>query len=459
MLLRQRLTLLNTLLVGGLLLIFGAAAYQLVTLALTYQVDRQLAISAEEALSILALDNNGEIYLNGLEDMVREESFYFQLWSRNKQIIYDSPSLSSVQPLDMGGFGLTEPVFKDQELHGGDPVRVLTIPLQVGRKPVGTMMIGADLSLITILQNSMISVILWGVLSAVALVGFGVWFSSNRALSPLEKVSETALQITHAEDLANRIPYLGPDDEVGRLISAFNETLERLEKLFKTQRQFISDVSHELRTPLTVIKGNLDLLRKMKCIEDEEFDAINDEVNRLTRMVQDLLLIAQAESGRLPLEEQEVSLDTLLLEVLQQAEILAENRVTLKIKDIDQVIVSGDNDRLRQVLLNILSNAVKFTPDGGEINVSLRKTATKSVLSITDTGPGIPEEDLPHIFKRFYRTEKARTRSSDSGFGLGLSIAYWIVRNHEGDILVRTKEGKGTTFTILLPLQQPADVS
>jgi signal transduction histidine kinase len=459
MLLRQRLTLLNTLLVGGLLLIFGAAAYQLVTLALTYQVDRELAITAGEALDILTLDENGAVSTTGLENMVREESFYFQLWSRNKQIIYGSPTLSSVQPLDMGGFGLTAPVFKDQELRAGDPVRVLTIPLQVGRKPVGTMMIGTDLSLISILQNSMISVILWGVLSAVGLVGFGVWFSSNRALSPLEQVSETALQITHAEDLAKRIPYSGPDDEVGRLISAFNETLERLEKLFKTQRQFISDVSHELRTPLTVIKGNLDLLRQMKCIEDEEFDAINDEVNRLTRMVQDLLLIAQAESGRLPLEKEEVSLDTLLLEVMQQAKILADNRVNLKLKDIDQVIVFGDNDRLRQVLLNILSNAVKFTPDGGEINISLRKTVKKSVLSITDSGPGIPEEDIPHIFKRFYRAEKARTRSSDSGFGLGLSIAYWIVRNHEGDILVRTKEGKGTTFTILLPLLDSVDLS
>lgn len=457
MYLRKRLTLLNTLVVGGLLLLFGAVSYQAVSLALTYQIDRQLALAAEEAVQAIKPSEDGGFLDGPLQEFDLEENLYYQFWTRNKQLAYSSPNLNISSPLNVAGFGLSQPVYKDERLAEDSPLRVLSVPLVLGRKPIGTLMVGADLTIISVIQNTLLSIILWGAFGAVGLVGIAVWISTYRALTPLEKISQTAMQITRAEDLARRIPYTGPDDEVGQLISAFNNTLERLESLFKTQRQFISDVSHELRTPLTVIKGNLDLLRRMRCIEEDEFETINDEVNRLTRMVQDLLLIAQAETGQMPLEIATVSLDTLLLEVVQQAEVLADGKVALKIPEIDQVLVMGDKDRLKQVFLNIISNAIKFTPPGGEVTLKLRKTAQKAVLSVTDTGPGIPTEDLPHLFKRFYRTEKARTRSPESGFGLGLSIAYWIVRNHEGDITVRSKEGKGTTFTVLLPLAaQPA---
>ncbi len=454
MYLRKRLTLLNTLIVGGLLLLFGAVSYQFVSLALTYQIDRQLALAARDVVAAVKATDQGEINRESFQDIPLEENLSYQIWNRNKQLLLSSPNIGTVRPLNVDGFGLTEPVFKDEQLGEEDPLRVLSVPLMLGRRPVGTLMVGADLTIISLIQNSLLSIIFWGVFAAVGLVGFAVWFSTYRALAPLERISRTAMQITRAEDLALRIPYQGPDDEVGQLIAAFNDTLERLESLFNTQRQFISDVSHELRTPLTVIKGNLDLLRRMDCIEEEEFDSINEEVNRLTRMVQDLLLIAQAETGRLPLEMEEISLDTLLLEVVQQAEVLAKGKLTMEIAEIDQVMVPGDRDRLKQVMLNVVSNAVKFTPEGGKVTLKLHKTRQKAVLTITDTGPGIAEEDLPHIFKRFYRTEKARTRTPGSGFGLGLSIAYWIVRNHQGDITVRSREGRGTTFSILLPLSE-----
>jgi two-component system phosphate regulon sensor histidine kinase PhoR len=147
-----------------------------------------------------------------------------------------------------------------------------------------------------------------------------------------------------------------------------------------------------------------------------------------------------------------VELDTLLLEVFHEMSVLAHSRLELKVTEIDQIQVLGDRDRLKQVLLNLVSNAIQYTPAGGEVFLSLCKIGDQARLIVRDTGPGIPTKDLPHIFKRFYRVEKSRTRSNTSGFGLGLSIAHWIVDHHGGRIEVDSQEGKGTTFCIWLPL-------
>jgi len=248
-----------------------------------------------------------------------------------------------------------------------------------------------------------------------------------------------------------RIPYTAsPKDEIGALIRAFNRTLERLENLFTSQQRFLADVSHELRTPLTVIKGNADLIRKLGP-DDESLDTIKDEADRLTRMVGDLLLLAQAESGKLPMTMATVALDVLLTDIYQQMRVLSGDKVHLKLTEIDQVVVSGDRDRLKQVLINLTSNAIHYTPNGGEVYLSLSKTDEMARIVVRDTGPGIPSEDLPYIFDRFYRGEKSRTRSKTSGFGLGLSIAYFIVEAHGGRIEVDSHEGQGTAFAVYLP--------
>jgi signal transduction histidine kinase len=174
----------------------------------------------------------------------------------------------------------------------------------------------------------------------------------------------------------------------------------------------------------------------------------------LTRLVGDLLLETQAESGKLPLYFMPVELDTLLLEVFKEMRILARDRVQLKLTEIDQLMVNGDRDRLKQVLINLVSNAIKYTPQGGDVYLSLGRVGDNARLIVRDTGPGIPSQDLPHIFERFYRAEKSRSRSKVGGFGLGLSIAYWIVTNHGGRIEVNSAEGKGTTFCIFLPMYQ-----
>ena len=287
----------------------------------------------------------------------------------------------------------------------------------------------------------------------VLLAAFGSWLAVGRALEPLGTIAETAEQINRADDLARRIPYDGPKgDEIGNLIEVFNQTLERLEMLFTSQQRFLADVSHELRTPLTVIKGNVDLMRRMKNLDDESLTSIDQEAGRLTRLVGGLLLLAQAESGSVSLNMRAVELDTLVLEVFQEMKVLAGEKIELHLTEIDQIQVNGDRDRLKQVLLNLVANAIQYTPQGGDIFLSLGKVAEQARIIIRDTGPGIPAADLPHIFERFYRAEKARTRGKTTGFGLGLSIAHWIVDKHEGRIEVDSKEGQGTTFCIWLPL-------
>jgi two-component system OmpR family sensor kinase len=177
-------------------------------------------------------------------------------------------------------------------------------------------------------------------------------------------------------------------------------------------------------------------------------------VDRLTRLVGDLLLLAQAEAGKIPLNRSLVELDTLVLEVLSEMHVLVGDKMSLRLGDIDQVLVCGDRDRLKQVLVNLVGNGIKFTPAGGEVLVGLGKAHNQARLTVSDNGPGIPADILPHVFERFFRGEKSRTRTPQDGkgFGLGLSIAYWIVRNHEGRIEVTSTEGRGTTFCVWLPL-------
>jgi signal transduction histidine kinase len=324
----------------------------------------------------------------------------------------------------------------------------------MSQRPIGTVQLATSLEVVDATLRVLVIVLLVGSAISVALASFIVWLSTRRALAPLQAVTQTAFQITRADDLSRRISYRGqPDDEVGQLIHAFNQTLGRLENLFNTQRRFLADVGHELRTPLTVIKGNVDLLRRIGTTDEESLVGIENEVDRLTRLVGDLLLLAQAESGKLPLDRRLVELATLTLEALHQMRILAREKLQLRLGEIDQVLVCGDQDRLKQVLVNLIGNAIQYTPNGGEVVVGLGKVDNQAKLTIHDTGPGIPPEDLPHVFERFYRGEKSRTRSRDGkGFGLGLSIAYWIVRNHSGRIEVNSKAGQGTTFCVWLPL-------
>ena len=453
--LRTRLTLLYTSIVGGILLLFGIAVYYSVSLTVTHQLDTTLKTWAEIVYLNTQIDENGHLAVD-LSKLDLPEDVYVQVWGRGNILVSASSNTRSLNsPLDAASLHSTRPLYQDVNRVGGR-LRVLTVPLVAGNRLEGILQVGTRMDVVNATQQTLLEVLLIGTSIAIVAAGLAAWFSSRQAMQPLDNVTKTALQITSADDLSRRIPYKGsPKDEVGQLVAAFNQTLSRLENLFSTQRRFLADVGHELRTPLTVIKGNVGLMRKIKEFDEESLLTIEDEVDRLTRMVGDLLLLAQAESGKIPLAHEVVELDTLLLEVLNQMQVLAHDRVKLNLGDIDQVLVCGDRDRLKQVIVNLVGNAINYTPKGGEIVVGLGKVGERAQLTVTDDGPGIAPEDLPHIFERFYRSEKSRTRQKDGkGFGLGLSIAYWIVRNHGGRIEVNSTLGKGTTFCIWLPLGQ-----
>lgn len=434
-------------------MIFGAAVYVLVGILLVNQVDDTLTQTTRDIVSNTRIDSVGELNVIILPKFNFTSNLFVQVWDANGNLHSTSQNIGGYnQPLDPTGLQASLPVYRDVSIQQAH-LRTLSVPLLAGDRPIGTLQVATSTDLIDSIRRILFYILLGTTLISMFLAGISSWFVIGQALAPLNMVTDTALQISHANDLSRRIPYHGSEkDEIGLLILSFNETLERLDKLFASQQRFLADVSHELRTPLTVIKANADLMRMMKEVDFESLDSIKEETDRLTRMVGDLLLLAQAESGKLPLTFQPVELDALLLDVLKDLHLLAGDRVQLKISEIDQVLVNGDPDRLKQVLVNLISNAIKYTPGHGTVTFELSRVENQSRLMIRDTGPGIPAEDLPYIFERFYRAEKSRTRSKTSGFGLGLSIAYWIINIHGGTIEVESQEGQGTTFTIWLPL-------
>lgn len=454
--LRSRLAVLYTAIVGGILLLFGAAIYIIVSVALVNQIDASLLQATREIIQTTRIEtsNGGDMRVVILPPLDFSTDVFVQVWGRENNLQAQSANLSGFgSPLDPAGLLSGQAVFHNTTI-GTAQLRVVTVPLMLSGRRFASLQVGASLSFVYGTQSILLAVLIIGVIISMAFANLAGWLSTRQTLASLATATETALQITHADDLSRRIPYDGPvNDEIGQLIQAFNKTLSRLENLFNTQRRFQADVGHELRTPLTVIKGNVDLMRHMNQTDPESLDSIESEVDRLTRLVGDLLLLAQAESGKLPLAWNPVELDSLFLEAIQQMRVLARDKISMKLGDFDQVTVCGDPDRLKQVIVNLIGNAIKYTPTGGEVIVSLGKEEGKARLTVSDSGPGIPTEDLPYIFERFYRGEKSRTRSRDGkGFGLGLSIAYWIVRNHHGTIDVAPRQPTGTTFCVWLPV-------
>ncbi len=438
---------------GGILLVISAAVIIVVTALLFNNIDNMLDAAHRVVLSKIKVNELGKIETN-LKFTDISSDVYMQVWGLDGELqasfgIFDN---FINKPFDPDALHTTKPVYRDTDADGLH-IRVLSIPLQRRGHVIAILQLASSLDVVDAARKSLTDVlsIIWVV--AVLFSGIVVWFTLGQTLKPLGAITETVEQINRADDLSRRIPYQGPeDDEIGNLVGSFNQTLERLEALFTSQQRLLADVSHELRTPLTVIKGNADLMRRMKSLDEESLTSIDQEAGRLTRLVGGLLLLAQAESGKLTLNMKRVELDLLLTEVFQEMSILAGSKVHVRLNEIDQAYVNGDRDRLKQVFINLVANAIQYTPQGGEVFLSLEKIGEQARVIVRDTGPGIPAEDLPHIFERFYRAEKSRTRRESTGFGLGLSIANWIVERHGGRIEVNSQERKGTTFAIWLPL-------
>lgn len=450
--LRASLTLLYSLVIGTILLAFGGAAYVLVNTVLVSRVDDRLANVYDGFVALAQVNFVEEVVFTSVPREL-DQDVSVQVWGVDDNLQASYGPLGQIsQPFDPFNKRATRPVFRETA-QNGLTLRVLNVPLVHEDRRVAVMQVAINMETVVLARRYLLFglIVVW--VYGVILAGVASWFTLGRALEPLKSMIETAEHINRADDLSRRIPLQGAEaDELGSLANTFNQTLERLEVLFTSQQRFLADVSHELRTPLTVIKGNVDLMRRMKQFDEESLTSIDQEAGRLTRLVGGLLMLAQAESGKLALNLRPVELDLLVTEVFQEMHILAGGKVRLHLTEIDQLVVNGDRDRLKQVLINLAANAIQYTPQNGEVFLNLSKVGDQARIICRDTGPGIPAEDLPHIFERFYRAEKSRTRSKSTGFGLGLSITKWIVEHHGGRIEVTSKEGQGTTFAIWLPL-------
>ncbi len=336
---------------------------------------------------------------------------------------------------------------------GDQNMRVRTLPVRRGGSVVGALEVGLSESDVSDTLRILLLIIAVAYPVTLGATSFGGVFLAGRALAPIDQITRIARRIS-AEDLSRRLDLRLPDDELGRLAHTFDDMIARLDEAFRRQRQFTADASHELRTPLTSIKGQVEVtLSRERSPQTyrEVLGTVNEEVDRLIRLVGSLLTLARADAGQIPIAKERVDLAGLVASVVEQVRPLAEERgVALEVATAPSATLEADEDLLLQLLLNLLDNAIKYTEKGGQVTVGWASRDGSMELRVRDTGAGIPPEQVPRIFDRFYRVDKARSRA-EGGTGLGLSICRWIAEAHGGSISVESTPGTGSTFTLRLP--------
>lgn len=464
---RLRLTLWYVFLLAVILIAFSGVLFAILSFSLFNEVDRRLEIRASEVNSSLStalqvqteprifIARGGRLTLP-TADAFATPGIFVQVSLLDGVALTRSENLGAqtlvLPPQMMERVARSQAGFvnltKDRI-----PLRVYVTPLTVRNQVLAAILVAESLQSVNDTLRRLGFLLVAGIGGALLLAAVVGAILATVALAPMDRITQTAQSIARSNDLSRRIDDKPTQDEVGRLAATFNEMLGRIEELFRAQQRFVADVSHELRSPLTAIRGNLDLLRRGAGDDaparQTSLAVIDSEASRMQRLVQDLLLLAQADAG-VQIQKQVVELDTLLLDVYRQARWTASG-VKVSLGGEDQAQVLGDADRLKQLFLNLTDNAIKYTPSGGEVTLSFTREGAWVRVQVRDTGIGIPAKDLPHIFDRFYRVDKARGREQ-GGTGLGLSISKWIVDQHGGRIEAQSQVGKGTTFTVRLPL-------
>lgn len=299
------------------------------------------------------------------------------------------------------------------------------------------------------------SLMLYSLPLVLAMSVFAGWLIARRSLRPVDVIATSARTIT-ASNLGLRLPMPATNDEIARLTETLNDMIARLESSFDQIKQFTSDASHELKTPLAILMGELEVALRRPLSEAEYRTTLTsclEEVIRLTHVVQGLLDISRAETGQVQIVRESVRFSALVADVCDDVMLIAETRhIDVATQIQPSITITGDRVRLHQALLNVIENAVKYTPDGGSVRIEVASDDTHVRVVVADTGVGIPADQLPHIYDRFFRVDKARSKSIH-GTGLGLSIVKWIVDAHDGTIETRSTEGRGTTVEIAFPLR------
>ncbi len=452
---RFRLTLWYFAILAAILVLFSAGIYFTQRRTLDANLNDSLRTRATLINGLIDYDASGSPTLDlpsNPNDPSLGESFQ-KLIDPTGTVLFDNSAAFGHLPIDPSAF--------QEARTGGEHVgtlgsgdaqaRVLTAPVSQNGRVVGILQIGQSTADLNSTMHSLLLILVIGIPASLVLASFGGWWVSSRALSPIDHVTTLAKEIT-GHDLSRRLNLDLPDDEVGRLARTFDEMIARLDALFQRQRQFTADASHELRTPLTAIRGQIDvaLTRPRDANEYQRvLAAVNDQVDRMTRLVGGLLMLARSDAGALPLQREPVAVRGLVESIANQIEPLAIAKgMAVVVEAGDPSTVSGDGDLLVQLLLNLADNAVKYT-DRGTIGVGWRTHEDDVEIFVRDTGLGIPADHLPRIFERFHRVDDARSRQR-GGAGLGLAIGKWIAEAHGGQLRVESS-GAGSAFTVTLP--------
>lgn len=481
---RIQLTLLYTAIFALLILLFSIFLYIALDAFLTSEVDSALQLRTRQIAAGISFDNgtisvqdatgevpnlssntksdqgdsqNGPEQVKGSSD-VNIGTLVRVTYSSGKNY-YTSPAFKA---LTLPSDSFTQPLHGVDwqgtvSAHNGQLVRLNSIPLTENGHVYGVLQVGESLAQFTATLQTVIIALAIAAPIILLFGAFGSFWLAKRAFRPIDRLTRTAREI-NAGDLHRRVPVPAARDEVQGLALTLNAMIERLDRAFEQQRRFVADASHELRTPVSVIRSVTDVALE-HTLTRKEYTAvlrdINAESERLSRLIHDLLSLARADEGQLTLDRDAVRLDLLAQDVAASMEPLAaERNLTLHVETPQLVTVQGDTARLIQVMMALVDNALTYTNAGGSVRLAVEAGDGQARVSVSDTGIGIGEEAMPHLFERFYRADPARSRAA-GGSGLGLAIVDWIVRAHGGAVTVESKEGQGSTFTVVLPLAPP----
>lgn len=468
---RWRLTLFIALAIGVILLVLGFALFFFVQEALLSGVEdtaRSRALEAAETVEsgeALEGEETERLTLDGVFVVVRDGEGGILNQTVNLPSRMEESETAWRQALRGGS-----PAEDTVEVSDETPVYVYAVPVDPADGPARVVEAGQSYEATHGTIETFGKVLIAVILGAFLLSAGGAYLLARAALSPVGAVAASARKITES-DLSERLPVTNPKDEIGGLASTINGLLSRLEAAFarreealrkqeealSSQRRFVADASHELRTPLTNIEGYSEMLKEWALRDPEtareSVDAIGDESKRMRAMVESLLSLARGDEGA-PLELESQDLDAVAADAVRTARAAAGGKVAIEYRPPEgkKLVATFDRARVRQAISILLDNAVKYTPEGEEVRVEVREKGGRAEVVVSDTGVGIPEEQLPLVFERFYRVDKARTRG---GAGLGLAIARQIAEAHGGSIEAQSEPGRGSTFVLRMPLSGP----
>ena len=459
---RFRLTVWYAGLLAGLLLLFGASTYFGLKQYLSWSLKESLSKQARQIGETFLIDVHvsGEGYvIEEIKEHYAPElnNRYVRVTRANSSVLYASgkPEEGSFDPslLPVLSKPVNQEETREEHLPGGE-LLIYTLPFTARDGGRFLIEVGAPYGQVENVLHGLLLTLALGLPLTVVLAISGGYLLMRRALSPVDAITRSAEQIT-LRNLSRRLPVANTGDELERLSLSLNRMIARLEESIQHIRRFTADASHELRTPLTVLRGELEAMAARKQHDADLGETVGsalEETERLTKIVESLLTISRLDAGEAQMERAKFDLAELTASTTEHMRLLAEDRnIGLECQTKEPVEIEGDRARLRQVVVNRLDNAIKYTPEGGLVQLKVGAASGHAVLEVADNGTGIPAEALPHLFERFYRVDKARSRQM-GGAGLGLAIVKAIVTAHGGEIKVESTDGRGSHFRVELPL-------